>query len=464
VVGADPREVIALQQHAGYQYSVSGHIDEGREAFATVLSHFGTRLPRTRRQALLSLLWRRFRLRLRGMAFQERPEAEVPSGDLERVDMFWSVATGITIADPIRGAGFQTLDLMLALRAGEPYRIARALAWEAALLSMLGVRLKRRTATHLAAAEALASRLDQPHATAMVLMSRGVAAYFQGDFSECQRSSEAAIALLRDRCTGVTWELETCAAFAFWPLYFRGEYGALARAFRPLIAEVQQRGARLAEADLTTFGGPFVWLAADDPDGAEREVRRVMEAWSRQDFQVQHFTTLTAQAQISLYAGDGRRAWQQVTAEWPGLVNAMLLHVEIVRIYMLHLRARCALAAAANGGDRDTLLRAAERDVRRLRRERPPYACALADTIEAALLVQRGRAADAIGRLGHAIEALQTLGWGCVGTAARRQYGVLLGGPEGARIVDTVDEYLAGQQVKRPDRLSAVHAPGFVRR
>ena len=72
------------------------------------------------------------------------------------------------------------------------------------------------------------------------------------------------------------WELETCNAFAFWPLYFKGEYGELTSRYGPLIAEVRERGARLAEADLTTFGGPFVWLAADDPDGADRAVRGVM--------------------------------------------------------------------------------------------------------------------------------------------------------------------------------------------
>jgi hypothetical protein len=288
-----------------------------------------------------------------------------------------------------------------------------------------------------------------------------VAAYFQGEFSACQRSAEAAIALFRERCTGVTWELETCSAFAFWPLYFGGEYAALTRMFGPLIAEVHQRGARLAEADLTTFGGPFVWLAADDPDGAEREVERVMAAWSRQDFQVQHFTTLTAQAQISLYRGDGQAAWRQVVDQWSGLANAMLLHVEIVRIYMLHLRARCALAAATSGGDRRTLLRAAARDAHRLERERPPYAKALAGTIGSALLAQRGETAAAAERLGQAVRQLDACGWGCFGAAARRQYGMLLGGGAGDRIVSDVDEYLTGQEVKRPDRLCAVQAPGF---
>jgi len=86
----------------------------------------------------------------------------------------------------------------------------------------------------------------------------------------------------------------------------------------------------------------------------------VMGEWSRQDFQVQHFMTLTAEAQIDLYRGDAVAAWQRVSDQWTGLRDAMLLHVEIVRIYMLHLRARCALAAVGSSlGSRPLLASAA---------------------------------------------------------------------------------------------------------
>jgi serine/threonine protein kinase len=458
--GADERSVITLQRNAGYQYFVSGHIDEGRNAFGVVLAHFGMKLPQSRRRALLALLWRRLQLQLRGIGFRERQEAEIPQDDLDRVDVFWSIAAGMTIADPIRGADFQTHDLILALRAGEPYRIARALAWDAAHVSMLGVWFRKRVMNQLAVAEALARRVDRPHATGMTLMSRGVAAYFQGDFAECQRCTEAAITIFSDQCTGASWELETCNAFALWPLYFKGEYRALTHRFGRLIGEVRERGARLAEADLTTFGGPFVWLAADDPDGAEVAVRGVMGEWSHQDFQVQHFTTLTAEAQISLYRGNADEAWNRVNTQWNGLADAMLLHVEIVRIYMTHLRARCALAAARTG-NRSPLLRHASRDARRLERERPAYAGALAKTIRAAIAHQRGDARAAEALLRQAGEELTTLGWGCFGIAARRQHGQLLGGTIGRRLVDDIDADLLRQGVKRPDRLCAVQIPGF---
>jgi eukaryotic-like serine/threonine-protein kinase len=461
--GADERSVVDLQCKAGYQYCVSGHIDEGREAFARVLEYFGKRLPRTRRKALLSLLVRRLELRIRGLGFTPRLETEVARADLERIDVFWSVATGMTIADPIRGAEFQTHDLILALRAGEPYRISRALAWEAAHVAMQGIRLKHRSEAHLAAADALAAELQRPHATGMARMSRGVAAYFHGDFKLCQRCCEEAAQIFRNSCTGVSWELETCNAFAFWTLYFNGEYGELTRRYTTLIAEVRARGARLAEADLTNFGGPFVWLAADDPEGGRRAVSGVMGEWSRQDFQVQHFMTLTADAQIDLYYGDAAGAWHRVVAQWAGVADAMLLQVEIVRIYMMHLRARCALAALDHVPDRSVLLRSADADARRLARERPPYAKALATSIRAALAFERGDRERAITLIGSAANELDALGWGGFGAAARRRHGQLLGGETGQKIVQGVDDRWLAEGVKRPDKLAAVHAPGFTK-
>ena len=130
--------------------------------------------------------------------------------------------------------------------------------------------MRARAHAQLAAADALAARIQSPHAIGMVRMSEGVAAYFDGDFARCRQRCEEAAAIFRERCTGVSWELETCNTFALWPSYFAGDYADLSRRFFTLIAEVRERGARLAEADLTAFGGPFVWLAADDADGAAR--------------------------------------------------------------------------------------------------------------------------------------------------------------------------------------------------
>ena len=50
--------------------------------------------------------------------------------------------------------------------------------------------------------------------------------------------------------------------------------------------------------------------------------------------------------------------------------------------------------------------------------------------------------ADTAALLRQAADELDALGWGCFGAGARRQYGELIGGEEGRRIVKDVDEQL----------------------
>src|SRR5205823_13463620 len=129
--GADATTALDLRRQAAYQDCSSGHADEGRATLKTVLESVGMTLPATPFRSLMGLLLGRLRLWWRGLKFTERHESEVPPEDLKRVDVTWSTSTGLTIIDIVGAAYFQTQNLLLALDAGEPFRLARALAWEA---------------------------------------------------------------------------------------------------------------------------------------------------------------------------------------------------------------------------------------------------------------------------------------------------------------------------------------------
>ena len=129
---AEPVQRIELQRRAAEQFLIGGHIDRGLDVIRTVLAArpdaSGARAARRR--------WRRWsvrraQLRWRGLDFVERAEDRVGADDLLRIDTCWSVVTGLMMVDNIRAADFQTRHLLLALDAGEPFRIARALAIEA---------------------------------------------------------------------------------------------------------------------------------------------------------------------------------------------------------------------------------------------------------------------------------------------------------------------------------------------
>src|SRR5262249_21646258 len=74
---ASPHEALDLRRRAAEQLLRSGHVSAGLEALRTVLGAVGLQLAETPARALTSLLWRRGRLRLRGIAFKERAESQL---------------------------------------------------------------------------------------------------------------------------------------------------------------------------------------------------------------------------------------------------------------------------------------------------------------------------------------------------------------------------------------------------
>jgi tetratricopeptide (TPR) repeat protein len=114
--GAAPALALELRRRAAEQHLQSGHIDEGLTLLRVVLRAVGLSLPETPRRALLSLLFHRAELRVRGLRFHERAAAEVPAEDLARIDACCSVTVGLSAVDLIRSADFSARALLLALR------------------------------------------------------------------------------------------------------------------------------------------------------------------------------------------------------------------------------------------------------------------------------------------------------------------------------------------------------------
>jgi hypothetical protein len=167
------------------------------------------------------------------------------------------------------------------------------------------------------------------------------------------------------------------------------------------------------------------------------------------------------EAQIDLYQGEGRAAWERVTGAWPALAASHLLRVQQVRILLLHLRARAALAAAPATAKPTPLWHAAERDARLLRRERIAWAEALAQLVHAGVAMGRHDASRAHQLLEDATGRLETAGLRLHAVAARRRLGEQLGGSEGHRLVEQADAWMKGQNIRRPDRMTALLVPGF---
>jgi hypothetical protein len=458
---AGEAEALDLRRHAALQRLSSGHVDDGLATLRTVLDAVRMKRPETPRRALWSLAWQRLRLRWRGLGFRWHDARQVDAGELRRLEICRSAAVGLSMVDPLQGAYFQTRYLLLALRAGEPQHLVQALAMEGAHASVGGSFSRRRTDKLLRAAETLAEQLARPYPAAMVTLAKGIADALEGRWQSAWALCDQAEGIFRTHCTGVMWELSTAHRFALWPLMFLGEVAEIGRRLPALIKEARERNDLYAVTNLSLVIRTFVRLADDEPERARRELRQVMDEWSQQGFHVQHMNRLLDEVQISLYQGEGSTAWEQVTGQWPTLGRSHLLRVQQVRIFLLHLRARAALAAAPATAEPARLLHAAERDARRLRRERIAWAEALAQLVCAGVAMGRHDAGGARQLLEDAAGRLEAAGLRLHAAAARRRLGERVAGSQGHRLVEQAETWMKGQNIRRPDRMTALLAPGF---
>ena len=455
---AEPRSQLEFQRRAAEQQLRSGQIDAGFETIRNVLAAIGMKLAASPRRALVSMLIQRLRIRLRGLGYTERRAADVSADELVRIDTCWSVAMGLAIVDTIRGADFQARHLLLALDAGEPYRIARALGMEVAYAVAPGGRRARVRSRRLGEmAQALAERVNHPQALGLVSLARGTAAHLSGDWRTALELCERAERILDERCTGVGWELAATHLYSLLALYYLGELGELSRRLPMLLQEARERDDLNAVANLRTRLSYLASLAHDDVAGAREEVRQGIAVWSRKGFTAQHFFELQALVDIAVYEGAGAEAWAAVEKSWAALAGSLLLRVQRIHIESLCFRGRAAIAAAAEyPARRSELLGHARSAARKLLALDASHAAPIATLLEAGIAATEGRLDRAADYLDQSVGKLEVAEMPMHLAAARRRLGEL--GREGK--IEEADGWMTAHGVRNPRAWTQMVVPG----
>ncbi len=464
VRGAGSLQAIDLHRRAAQQLLISGHIEDGLGVLNTVLVKLDMPLPETHRRALLSLLTRRVHITLRGLRFREREEALVAPQALLRIDTCWSVAIGISQVDMLRAADFQAHALLLALKAGEPYRVARALALEVAYVAMGGSRSRRRTERLLGAARALTERVDHPHTTGLLTLMEGVAAWLDGGWKNARESCERAEATLRERCTGVVWETLMAQMFHLAALFFVGDVNELSRRLPILLKEAVERG-DLLKATFLRIGycSHVAWLAADDPQKARQELEAGLEGWRRGGFDYLQLWVRGARTDIALYSGEAEAVPEPVDAPWRPFARTLDRFVQAGFIRGLDSRARRRLAAAAEAtgaGERNALLRGVDDHARTILREKTRWGDPLALLLQAGAAATRRDTERSRVLLDSAERGFAAADMALHATAVRRRRGEIMAGDAGRDLVAAADAWMAAQGIRNPQRMTAMLAPG----
>jgi tetratricopeptide (TPR) repeat protein len=460
-----PADAVALElrRKAAEQLLISGHIDRGLELITTVLGALGMRLPATPRRALVSLLLRRARLRLRGLRFEEKHESEVAATELTRVDMCWSVATGLAMVDTIRGADFQTRHLLLALRAGEPTRVAKALSVEGGFLSTAGPAGRRRAARLFAAAHALLDRSPSAFAHALLLGAECIHAYQGGEWRRALELAREAERAVRDQGggTGIAWQLDTVQFFICYSLFYLGELEELASLSPALLRAAVERGDLYAATNLRVGIPNAAWLVRDQPERALAELELAVQQWTVSGFHLQHYHHLLGLGQAHLYRGEGATGYAAIAERWPALDRSLILRIELVRNEALLLRARLALLEASQEPARRAVRL---REVRRLLgkvSDGQPSMAGVVELARAGLAAQSGDADGAVAALRRAAASLAAADMTTFAAVARDRLGALLGADEGAALRADAAATLRAQRVVAPEKFATMLAPGI---
>jgi hypothetical protein len=393
--GAAPSQLVKLRRRASECLLRSGRSTEGRELMWTTLRSVDAPLPRSERDALLRATLSRLPLML-GIMPKPRVRAK-PLDDRtrERLDVLWAAAICLSW-EPLTASFFRARYIREALPTGDPLLVAAALGAEAASQGALRWPfLRRRGDRLLARMEDIARTLDDPYTTAHAASVRAHNAFFCGRWRDALESGDREIELLRRHCHGVSWELAVAHIFSLLALSFLGEMQTLRVRLDAALRDATERGDQFAIRNLHLGQHNFCKLASDEVDDALARADALQRDMPTARFEVQHYHHVVLATQCHLYRGDALAAWRSIDGVWRRLEAAQFLQLAFTSVELMHLRARAALALAADATalrtrprgvpSRRDLVWLAERASRSIARSDAPPAAPLAASLDAGI-------------------------------------------------------------------------------
>ncbi len=377
---------LELRQRAAEQFLRAGHVADALATFGPVLKQADLDLPKSPKTALASLLMARARLKLRGTRFRERKEEDVPTASLHRIDLCWSLGNGLSGIDLVRSASYHGSSLLLSLDAGEPYRVARALAMHAVMKALESAEGARHAEELADRAHALAERTGLVSARGWAAAARAIIAWGNSEFAACVARCDDAQGLLRERSQANFREIGSLEVwFALHSLFLLGELDRFAERAPACAREAEARGDRYTLSTVRAYDMPVLWAIRDRPLEGRREAKAAIEPWPEGVWYHQHWAAVRAHCLLDLYSGDGEKALERAASARPLMQRAMQLRIRTLRLELNYLEARGALSAALAGNGVVERTRLVEERVKLLDAEQSGLASVYAGALRAGL-------------------------------------------------------------------------------
>ncbi len=340
----DRAKAQSLRRQAAEQLVRSGRVEEGTAIFERVLHDVGVRMPRDAAESTRRSVRAFAKLLLRGTRFSPRSAADLPEARLERLDALWGACGGLTLMNPPAAAALGTEQLLEALRAGEPSRLAYGLLYVAVLHGAIGGGfLRRRAERLLALGEELAHHTGDPTLRGQAAFARGSLAWHSGRFPEAVESCDRAFDIYARECRGTMYHRVASENYALSAMAFRGHLGELSARRRRALKRAEDVGDTFGTSVFRIGQVSLCRLAEDEPDAAIADSDSVGATWP---LRLYHHTVITTQAE--LYRRDAEAALRTIQSAWDALSADRVLTLELPRIELTFLRGSAALGALAS--------------------------------------------------------------------------------------------------------------------
>jgi tetratricopeptide (TPR) repeat protein len=459
----DRDRVLELRRAAAEHLLRSGRMDEGLAALRRVLDELRLYSPPNPRVSLLAFMGQRARNRLRGYDFSENTVDAIDRDALLRVDASGAAATGLLQSNVLMGQYFQAKHLQLALDAGEPRRIARALGMEAMYTAMGGSESVTVTDALLERVQGLSRRLDDARATGIAELAAGITDLYRGRWLGARGRLQRAEEVLRSRCTSVQWEIGMARTFLIVALFYLGEMRVLRETMAHALEDAEERDDLHSALMVRVAWGALPALLDDDAVSAREAIASCRARFPGElDTSTYRYVQLLADTRLDRYVGDGAAAWASCERHWPAVVRSLMLTKQPFRTFGRHERGLCALAAAhasPPGRERRARLAVARADTRTLARIGTRFARAMALPLECALAAAHRERSEAIDLCTASVRAFEEAGMRAYAAAMRHRSGEIVGGSHGDSTRARAAAELTDLGIAAPDRFCDLLVP-----
>lgn len=451
-VGIDPAFDFELRQGAGYNFLRAERVADGLRELEALCREAGLGWPRTMTASFVTVVALRIKVALSRYRFDLAAQSTMAPSAARLMDLCRDLAVALRLLAPFHAVIFASRFTLLALRSGDPDRVARALALEAGTQSVAGSQRGPTADSLITQAEGLAHQVGDPVLLAFVRVQAASVTVQAGEWGRTRALCEEAEAILRVSGAAEA-ELDVLRSHLTVALYFLGDLPALAR-----LGETQREsspaGATLHWLDVG-HGATTAMLFSDDPEQARQRAAAARVGLKTGRFGLPDVLATQIEVESLLYEGRGRDAARLMRERWPQIKATFILSSQLAAVNMWELAGRSELAAVVDGDAR--AVAGTRRAIGKLRRTKCAWGDALAVLLTAGLEAATGDRDGARSLLAQAVDQLEAAELRTFADAARHRLLQLT--PNSRAGMADLETSWASRGVASPTRLFTMMAP-----